>query len=196
MVVEHALVDPVVLLHENRKISHLVDRLDESRTPDVALGVWRALDQLSEFVAIALGPAHVPPALEDQELRLLLGVQVEAIAVENAAVDNEIIAFTERKRAVGALEHALALADVHQLVGLRVPVEVRVVFIGLDVEHGDVLVEQERDSVERGAAALLRARGQEMPVVERLVRVRLELHLAHAPHRFHRRRRMDVVEKC
>ena len=34
-----------------------------------------------------------------------------------------------------------------------------------------------------------------MPVSQRLIGVRLELRLAHAPRRFHGRRRMDVIEQ-
>src|SRR2546423_15123037 len=103
MVVEHDLVDAVVLLHENRKISHLVYGLDVCRPADVALRIRGAFDQLSEFVAIPLRPPHVPPALEDQQLRLLLGVQIEAIAVQDAAMDDEIIAFVKWQRPVSAL---------------------------------------------------------------------------------------------
>src|ERR1700730_9183929 len=31
MMVQHDLVDPVVLFHQNRKVSHLIDRLDARR---------------------------------------------------------------------------------------------------------------------------------------------------------------------
>jgi len=99
----------------------------------------------------------VSPTLEDHELGLLLGVQVEAIAMEDAAMDDEVVAFVKRQRAVRALEDAGSLADVHQLVRLRIPVEVCVVLIGLDVEHRDVLVEQERDPIQCCAPALLHA---------------------------------------
>src|ERR1700730_12539166 len=99
MMVQHDLVDPVVLFHQNRKVSHLIDRLDERRAPDVALGVRSALDQLSEFIAIPLGPPHVSPALEDNELRLL-GFQVEFVAMQNAAVDDEIVALVKWQHAV------------------------------------------------------------------------------------------------
>ena len=51
----------------------------------------RALDQLPELIAIALWRPHVLPALEDDELGLLLGVQVEAIAVKNAAMNDEAV---------------------------------------------------------------------------------------------------------
>jgi hypothetical protein len=71
----------------------------------------------------------------------------------------------------------------------------RVVLIGLAVQHRDVLIEQQRYAVQRYAATLPGARRQEMPVMKRLIRICLELHLAHPTHRFHRRRWMDVVEQ-
>src|ERR1700704_4794134 len=112
MMVEHDLVDPVVLFHQNREISHLVDRLNECRAPDVALRIWSTLDQLPEFIAIPLGPPHVSPALENHELRLLLCLEVEFVAVQNAAMDDEIIALVKWKHTVGAFQNAASLADV------------------------------------------------------------------------------------
>ena len=143
MVIEHDLVDPIVLLHEDRKISHLVDWIRERRPPDIALRVRRTFDELTELIAVSLGPAHVPSALKDHEL-WLLGVQVEAIAVEDAAMDDEVIAFPERELTVRSLENSFTLADVNELVRLGVAIKMRVVLVWLDVEHRDVLVEQER----------------------------------------------------
>jgi len=71
----------------------------------------------------------------------------------------------------------------------------RVVLVGLDVEHRDVLIEQQRNPVERGASAFLDARSKKMAVVERLVRIRLELYLSHTTDGLHRRRRMYVVHE-
>src|SRR3954468_4211182 len=154
MVIEHDLVDSIVLLYEDREVTHLVNRLDESRTSNVALRVWCSFDQLAKLIPIALRPAHVSPALEDHKLGLILRAQVKPISMEDSSMDYEIVSFVERKRTVSALEHAGALAHVDELVCLRVPIEVRVVLIGLDVEHGDVLIEQERHAIERRAPAL------------------------------------------
>src|SRR6266542_4019043 len=104
MVIEHDLVDAVVLLHVERKISHLIVRLDENRAADVALGVRRAFDQLAELVPIALRPADVSAALEDEQLRLVALFR-EAIAMENSAVDDEIIARRELEIAEDRLEN-------------------------------------------------------------------------------------------
>src|SRR6267378_1351489 len=194
MMIEHDLVDAVVLLHQNRKISHLVHGLDKRRTPDVALGVRSAFDELPELVPIAFRPAHVSSALECHELGLL-GVEVETIPVKNAAMDDEIVALTEGQRAISAFQHARAFAHVNQLVGLRVTVKVRIVLVGLAVEHRDVLIEQKRHPIERRATTFLRARGEEVTVVQRLIGVGLVFRLAHSPHRLYSRWRMNVIEK-
>ena len=46
-----------------------------------------------------------------------------------------------------------------------------------------------------GLPPFFASRREKMPVAQRLVRIGLELHLLHAPHRLHRRRRMHVVEQ-
>jgi hypothetical protein len=110
-------------------------------------------------------------------------------------VDYEIVPFPERKNSVSGLEDSLPLADINELVSLRIAIEVRVILVRLAVQHRDVLVEKQRDAIQREAASLLRARRQEVTVVQRLVRIGLELHLAHPPHGFHRRRGMNVIEQ-
>ena len=194
MVVEDDLVEPVVLLHQDREVALLVVGAERGGPADVALAVGRALDQLAELVPVALGPAHVPAALHDEELGLL-AAQVEPPAVQDAPVDDEVVALVERQVAEHRLQRAAALAHVHQLVGLRVAVEVGVVLVGLDVEHRHVVVEEERHAVERRAAALLHLRGAEVPVPERLVGVGLVLRLPQPARRLDRGRRMDVVEQ-
>ena len=114
----------------------------------------RSLDELAELVAVPLGPAHVAPALHDEQLGLL-AAQIQPIAVHDAAVDDEVVALAIGQVAEHRLQRAAPLAHVDQLVGLRVPVEVGVVLVRLDVKHGHFLVEEQRDPVERGAAALL-----------------------------------------
>ena len=195
MVVEHDLVEPVVLLDQDGKVAHLVVRCELGRPADVALAVGRALDELAELVAIALGPAHVPAALHHQQLGRL-GPEIEPVAVQDAAVDDEIVALADRAgRRTRVSSVPAPLAHVHQLVGLRVPVEVRVLLVGLDVEHRDVLIEQQRHPVERRAAALLHLRGAEVPMPERLVGIGLVFRLPEPPDRLHRRGRMDVIEQ-
>src|SRR3954471_24448624 len=68
MVVENKLVQAVVLLNQQTKVAHLVVGSKLDRAADVALGVWRALLELTELVSISLGPAHMAAALHDEEL--------------------------------------------------------------------------------------------------------------------------------
>src|SRR5205085_2777354 len=131
--------------------------LDEGGATDVALRVRGPFDQLTEFVAITLGPAHVPATLEDHHFRLFTA-EIETVAVENAAVDNEVVALEKRQYPVRCLQRSFAFADVNELVSLRVPVEMRVVLVGLDVEHRDVLIEQQRYSIESDTTAFLHPR--------------------------------------
>src|SRR5688572_18995261 len=156
MVVEHDLVDTVVLLYQDGKITHLVDCLDMGWTADVALRVRRALYQLPEFIPITLRPAYMSAALEDEHLRRS-AAEIEPIAVQDSAVDDEIVALAERKNSISGLEHSFALAHVNELVRLGVAIEMRVVLVRLAVQHRDVLIEQKRDAIERDAASLLRA---------------------------------------
>jgi hypothetical protein len=142
----------------------------------------------------SLGPAHVTPALHDEELGLL-PAQVEPPAMQDAAVDDEIVALAEREVAEYRLQRAPSLAHVHQLVRLRVAVEVRVVLVGLDVEHGHFVVEEERHPIEGRAPAFLHLRGAEVPVPQRMVGVGLVLRFPEAPRRLHRGGRMDVIEQ-
>src|SRR5438132_4491988 len=88
VVVENELIDAVVLLHEQTEVAHLVVRVELERAANVALGVRRPFLELAELVAVALGPPHVPAALEHEKLRLP-GRLVEAIAMENAAMNDE-----------------------------------------------------------------------------------------------------------
>ena len=115
--------------------------------------------------------------------------------MQNAAMDDEIVAFTERKLSVHCLENSLPFADVHQLVRLRIADRSARRSCRLDVEHRDVLIEQQRNAIERRTSALFHLRSQKMPVMQRLIRIGLELHLLHATHRLHRRRRMDVIQQ-
>src|SRR5688572_22009277 len=71
MVVEHELVDAVVLFYVQREIAHLIARLEQNRPSDVALGVGRSLDELSEVVLVARRIADVTAALEYHQLCLL-----------------------------------------------------------------------------------------------------------------------------
>src|SRR5690606_19916784 len=146
--------------------THLVVCADLRGAPDVALGERRSLQELAELVAVALRPADVAPTLEDHELGGI-AVLVEAIPMHDAAVDDQVVSLVEGEIPELRLESAASLRDVGNLVGLGVAVEVGVLFVRLHVEHPDILVEEERDTIHRGAAALLRLRSTEMPVLER-----------------------------
>src|SRR6478752_6952518 len=94
MMIEDDLVQSVVLLHDDLMIAHLIVRVQLARHADVTLRVRRALDELTELVAIPLGRADVAAPLHDQELRRLTA-SIEAIAVHDAAVDDQIVTFPE-----------------------------------------------------------------------------------------------------
>src|SRR6266550_8101652 len=137
VMVENELIEAVVLLHEQAKITHLVVRLELDRSPDVALRIGRAFLQLPELVAISFGPTHVSAALHDEEL-WLIPLHVELEAMQNAAMDDEVVSLPKWEIAEHGLQRAGALGDVHDLVSLRVAIEVRVLLVGLDVQHRDV----------------------------------------------------------
>src|SRR5688572_11476259 len=98
MMVEHDLVQSIVLLHHQRVLAFLVERREVRGAANVALRVWRALLQLTELIAIPLRPADVAAAFEHEELVVDLPVHPEA--VEDAAMDDEIVALAIRKLAV------------------------------------------------------------------------------------------------
>src|SRR3954468_2191696 len=194
MMIENELVEPIVLLHEETEVAHLVVRLELDWPANVALRVRRALLQLTELIAVPLRPPDVSAALHDEEL-WMIPFHVELVAMQNAAVDDEVVALAERQIAEDRFEGPASLGDVDDLVALRIPVEVRVLLVRLYVEHRDVAVEQQRQAIERWAAAALRLRRAEMPVPERVVLVGLVRELLHPLHGLHRRRRMHVIEQ-
>src|SRR5687767_9924835 len=98
MMVEHDLVQSIVLLHHQRIFAFLVERREVRGAADVALRIWRALLQLTELIAIALRPTNVSTAFEHEELVVDLRVHLEA--VEDPAMDDEVIALAIRKLAV------------------------------------------------------------------------------------------------
>jgi hypothetical protein len=153
----------------------------------------RPLDELPELVAVALGPPHVPAALHHQPLLLRAGV--EPPAVEDAAVDDHVVALAVRQLAELRLEHAGALGDVDHLVGLGVPVEVLVLAVGRRVQHGDVGVEQHRRAVERRAAAAVHPRRAPVPVAERVVVGLLPHHVVELADALDRGGRVHVVQE-
>src|SRR5262245_3822400 len=105
MVVEYELVDSVVLLYEQPEITHLVVRLDLEWAPDVALPVGRAFLESAELVAVTLGPAKVPATFKDYKLRLVL-LHVQLVAMQDAAMDDDVVTFAEGEVAEHRLEHA------------------------------------------------------------------------------------------
>src|SRR3954451_11565286 len=194
MMVENELVEPIVLLHEETEIAHLVVRLELDWPANVAPGVRRALLALTELVAVALRPPHVSPALHDEEL-WMIPFHVELVAMENAAVDDEVVALAERQIAEDGFERPASLGDIDDLVALRIAVEVLFLLIRLDIEHRHVTVEEQRQAIERRAATALRLGRAEMSVPERVVLIGLVRELLHPLHGFHGRRRMHVIEQ-
>ncbi len=191
VMVEDDLVEPVVLLDHDREGALLIVGAELTRDADVALAVRRPLDQLTHRIEIALRRPDVAATLHHQELRRL----GEAIAVQDVPMDDEIIAGDEREIAVLGLEVPLPLRDIHDLVPLRVPVEMLVLPVRRHVEHRDVVVEEHRDAVERRAPAAGDARRLEVPVLEGLVIARQVRRLAETPDRGHGRGRMNVIQQ-
>ncbi len=194
VVIENDLVDPVILLDVQREIAFFVVRGELHRPTDVALGVRGTLHELTKIVSVAGRGADVASALDHKKLRLL-PVQVHLVSVENAPVNYEIVTLAVREVSVDRLQHTGALADVHQLIALGISIEVLVAPVGLDVQHRDVRVEKQRNPVERRTAARLHPRRKKMPVVQRLILVRLVSDLLHPPHRLDGCRRVDVIEQ-
>src|SRR5437899_2017024 len=103
-------------------------RLELLRSTDVTLGIGRALLQLAELIAITLRPAHVSATLHDEKLRMI-AFHVELEAMQDAAMDDEVVSLAKWEIAEHGLQRAGALGDVHDLVRLRVAVEVRVLLV-------------------------------------------------------------------
>src|SRR5260221_1972389 len=181
IVIEHDLVQSVVLFHDNREIAHLVEGSQLARNADVALGIRSALDELAVLVSVALRRPRVPLSLDDEQLRLTAR-RIEAIPVHDAAMQHDVIALAEREVTVLRLDLARPLRDVHDLVSLRVAIEVLVGLVGLDVVHRDVCIDEQRHAIERRASLGRDARRAEMPVAERLVGIGLDAFLTQAPH--------------
>jgi hypothetical protein len=78
---------------------------------------------------------------------------------------------------------------------LRVSIEVRVELVGLDVQHRDVAVEEQRDPIERRAPSLLGARGQEMTMPQRRVIVGFPSNVPDTPRGLYRGRWIRVIEQ-
>ena len=186
------LEQAVLLLHDQPELPLLVDRLQVRRPPDVALRVRRHLGELAVLVAIALRRPHVAGALDHQALQR---PGIEAVAVQHASRNHQVVAVLEGQLAQGRLEHAAALADIDHLVALGVAVEELVGAGRLHERHRDVGVEQQRNPVERQAAARPQLMGPEVPVPELPFGIGLPLQVAHRPHRLHRRGLVQVVQQ-
>ncbi len=68
--------------------------------------------------------------------------------MQNAARDDQVIAAAESYASERRFEYALAFADIHDLIALRVPIEIGNVFDWADDGHGNVVVEEQRGSFE------------------------------------------------
>ena len=88
--IEDQLIERIVLFDEDAKVTLLVVRSKLDRASNVALAVRRSLEQLTEFGAIALGPAHVSAGFEHEQFRLLPAV-LELPAMGDVPVDNYIV---------------------------------------------------------------------------------------------------------
>ena len=167
----------------------------QDRHSDVPLVLDRPEDYIIRNVRIS--------GLYDQSALTLSG-PIRSVIIENSKFGN-IRAGGNRKavalEAVGASVGNVKVTDSafynseNQLVSLRVTVEVCVVLVRLDVEHRNILIEQERHSVERCASALFHARCKKMSMVKRLIGIGLVLYFAHPSHRFDGRRRVDVIHE-
>ena len=98
--------------------------------------------------------------------------------MQDAARDDEVVALRERDLAELRLEHAARLADVDDLVALRVAVEEVVLAIGLHEQHRDVGVEEQRHAIERQAAARRELVRAEVAVPELPLGIALPLQVA------------------
>ena len=94
--IEDQLIERIVLFDEDAKVTLLVVRPKLDRPSNVALAVRRSLEQLTEFVAVALGPADMPTRLEHEQLRLLSAI-IELPAMRDVPVDNYIISLRIRE---------------------------------------------------------------------------------------------------
>jgi hypothetical protein len=101
----------------------------------------------------------------------------------------------ERDVAKRGLERAAAFADIDDLVPLRIPVEKVVFAIGLCEKHRDVRVVEQRDAIDRQAAARRELVRPEVAMTELPFWIALPFEIAQGPDRLHRRRLMQVVEQ-
>ncbi len=192
MMVEDVFVEPVVLLDHHPELAALVVGLELPRPTEVALAVGRPLHNLAVLVAIAPGGPHVAPALEDQQ-PVRLGVQL--IAMQDAAVDDEVISLAVGQLAELGLEGAAALAHIHHLIRLGIAVEMRIGLVGAREQHGDVAIEEERDAIEGRAAALRERRGAKMAMAQGPVGIGLPDQIAQPLDGEHRRGWMHVIQQ-
>ncbi len=110
-------------------------------------------------------------------------------------MNDQIVTFAVRQVAVDGLQHPATLCDVHALVGLRVPVEVRILFVRFGVVHRYVGVEQQRRPIERRTPAWLHLGRPKVPVLQRRIVISLERQITQPLDRLDRRRRMGVIEQ-
>ena len=189
---ENQLVQLVFLLHDQLVLAARVVRRELRRAPDVALRERAHLRELAVLVAISLRRAHVAAALDHQAPD---GRAREGVAVHDPARDDEVITLPEREGAKLRVQNAGSVADVHDLVALRVAVEELVLAIRLHEEHRDVGVEEQRHTVQGDAAARRELVGAEVTVAELPVGVRLPVQIPHAPDGLDVRRLVHVIEQ-
>ena len=121
--------------------------------------------------------------------------EIVAPAMRDVAVNHYVVARLVRQLAVYRLQDTGALHHIHDFIRLRVAKEVRVVGVGLDIQHHDVAVEQQRHAIERGRPAGGHARREEVPMAQRCFRIGFQHEVAHLAGRFVRGGRMRVIEQ-
>ena len=112
----------------------------------------------------------------------------------DVTMNHDVVASFVRQLAKHRFEHAVPFDHVHNLIRLTVAIEVRVGDIGLDVEHADIMVEEQRNAIHRRRAARRDARRQEMPVAQRRVGVLRPNDITDLSRRQDRRRREYVIQ--
>ncbi len=192
VVCQRHLGQQVALLDDDGGRLLLVDRPQIFGHAPVALAEGRALDELAVLVAVALRRAYFPLRFGDEEALLALA---EAVAVQDSARDDEIVALRIRQLAEGGFERPAPVADVDDFVSLRVAVVELVFRVGKRHPERDVVVEHNCRAVEYRASAALQLAAEEVAHAQALVGVLLQPDFAQQFSPDHRRRPVEMVEQ-
>src|SRR5690242_3173493 len=108
VVIKNKLVETVVLFNEQAKVAHLVVGLELAGTAHVTFGIGSALLELPELIPIPLRPADVSSTFHDEEL-WMIPLHVELVAMQNAAMNDEVISLAKWQVAEDRLERSASL---------------------------------------------------------------------------------------